>query len=217
MRRLTTYILCAMGLLAAPARGEAQTVSSPQTPGFVDADGDGINDAYQGMHRARSRMRGKADWFTALAKAKLTDEQRARLQQASSDHQKAITSFQATLNVAQARLREAMQAAAPDRKVIEERIDALNTVRAQIQKAAAGYQLAVQGILTPEQWTELNRTVKAAKAADPGLSQRPAMGGGDVFVDEDGDGVCDGRGIGRRPIGPGVPKDHRRSRGNPEK
>ncbi|MBI2951465.1 Spy/CpxP family protein refolding chaperone [bacterium] len=194
MRRWTVYILCAMGLLAVSVRGEAQT------PAFVDADGDGINDAYQGMHRARGRMRGagKGDWLTALSKVKLTEEQRARLKQASLDYQKTTSPLNMTFDAAQVKLREAMQAASPDPNAINTQIDAVNALRSQLQKAAAAYQLTVQGILTPEQWAALN-----AAARDPGVAG-PALrgarkGGDDVFIDEDGDGICDGRGVGRRP------------------
>lgn len=211
MRRLTIYILCAIGLLAALARGEAQT------PAFVDADGDGINDAYQGMRRARGRVRGGGDWSAALSKVNLTAEQQARLKQFSLDHQKTVAPLNAAFDAAQAKLREAMQAAQPDRKAIDAQIDAVNALRSQIQKAAAAYQMAVQGILTPEQWTELSAAARSAKPAGPGAGPGLRKGGDDVFVDEDGDGICDGRGIGRRPIGAGVPKDHRRSRGRPEK
>jgi Spy/CpxP family protein refolding chaperone len=217
MRRLTIYILCAAALLAALPRTEAQTSPPAQAPGFVDADGDGINDAYQGMHRARGRVRGGGDWSAALSKVNLTADQQARLKQFSLDHQKTVAPLNAAFDAAQAKLREAMQTAQPDRKAIDAQIDAVNALRSQIQKAAAAYQMAVQGILTPEQWTEPNAAARSAKSSGPGAGPGLRKGGDDVFVDEDGDGICDGRGVGRRPIGPGVPKDHRRSRGRPEK
>lgn len=212
MRRLIIYLLCAMGLLAALARGEAQTPG--QTTGFVDADGDGIHDAYQGVHRARGRVRGRGDWFAALSKVKLTEEQQARLKQASLDYEKTVAPLNVTFDAAQARLREAMQAAQPDQKAIDAQIDAVNALRSQIQKAAAAYRLSVQGILTSEQWAALNATVKAQGAPKSTAGLGAKGGKEDVFVDEDGDGICDGRGIGRRPIGPG---GRERRRGHPEK
>ncbi|OGG52229.1 MAG: hypothetical protein A3F84_20715 [Candidatus Handelsmanbacteria bacterium RIFCSPLOWO2_12_FULL_64_10] len=197
MRRLTVYILCAIGLLAVSVRGEAQT------PAFVDADGDGINDAYQGVHRARGRMRGagKGDWLTTLSKVKLTEEQRARLKQASLDYQKTVSPLNATFDAAQVKLRETMQAAPPDPSAINTQIDAVNTLRSQIQKAAAAYQLTIQGILTPEQWVALNVAARDPGVAGPAL-RGARKGSDDVFIDEDGDGICDGRGVGRRPAGP---------------
>lgn len=204
MRRLTIHLFCAVGLLAALARGEAQTAPSPQTPGFVDADGDGINDAYQGMHRVRGRARGGGGWLIALSKVKLTAEQQAGLEQVTLNYQKAVVPVNAAFTAAQVKLREAMQAAQPDQKVIDAQIDAVNALRSQIQKTAAAYQLAVQGILTPEQWAALNAAAGAPKATVAGVGPGPGTrkGGYDTFVDEDGDGICDGRGIGRRLAGP---------------
>jgi Spy/CpxP family protein refolding chaperone len=208
MRRWTVYILCTMGLLAVSARGEGQT------PAFVDADGDGINDAYQGMHRARGRMRGagKGDWLTVLSKVKLTEEQRARLKQASLDYQKAVSPLNATFDAAQVKLRETMLAAPPDPNAINTQIDAVNTLRAQLQKAAAAYQIAIQGILTPEQWAALNVAARDPGGGGPAL-RGARKGGEDVFIDADGDGICDGRGVGRRP--PPPIKRGPRERGEP--
>ncbi len=206
MRRLTIHFFCAMGLLVALARGEAQTVSSPRTPGFVDADGDGIHDAYQGVHRARGMVRRGSNWLTTLSKVKLTAEQQTRLGQASLDYQKAVVPINAAFNAAQVKLREAMQAAQPDRKAIDAQIDAVNGLRSQIQKTAAAYQLTVQGILTPEQWAALNEAARNPGDVGPAGRHGPGRGNEDVFIDEDGDGICDGRGIGRRPLSPGGPE-----------
>jgi Spy/CpxP family protein refolding chaperone len=203
MKRLTIpSLVCAAGLLLGLARGEAQTASPPRTPVFVDADGDGINDAYQGVHRARGMARSGSNWLATLSKVKLTTEQQARLGQASQDYQKAVVPIHAAFTAARVKLREAIQAAQPDRKAIDAQIDAVNGLRSQIQKTTAAYQLTIQGILTPEQWAALNEA-----ARNPGgiLAGRrgPGKGNEDVFIDEDGDGICDGRGIGRRPLSPG--------------
>lgn len=197
MRRLTLYVLCAIGLLAALARGEAQT------PAFVDADGDGINDVYQGMHRARGRVRGggKGDWLAVLSKVKLTEEQQGRLKQAFLDYQRMVSPLHTTFDAAQVKLREAMQATPPDPNAINAQIDAVNALRAQLQKAAAAYQLTIQGILTPEQWAALNTAAKGPEVVGPAL-RGARKGGEDVFIDKDGDGICDGRGVGRRPPPP---------------
>ncbi len=200
MKNLKIYILCAMGILAALARGEAQA------PPFVDADGDGINDAFQGMHRVRGRMRGGGDWSATLSKLKLTADQQARIQQASLDHQKAVEPISTALSAAQAKLKEAMGATQPDQKTIEAHIDAISALRSQAQKADAAYRLIVQGVLTPEQLAALNTAAGELRAAGPG-AHGIKKGGFDVFVDEDGDGICDGRGVGRKP--PPGPEEHR--------
>ena len=151
-------------------------------------------------------MRGGRDWSATLSKLKLTADQQARLKQASLDRQKAVEPLNTALTVAQARLKEAMEATQPDQKAIESHIDAVSVLRTQVQKADAAYRLTVQGILTPEQLEALNTAAGELKAAGPG-AHGMKKGGFDVFVDEDGDGICDGRGVGRKP--PSGPEEHR--------
>jgi Spy/CpxP family protein refolding chaperone len=208
MRWLAIYTICAMGFLAALSRGEAQT------PPFVDADGDGINDALQGMHRVRGRMRGGGDWTAALSKLKLTADQQTRLRLASRDYRKTVEPIHTALGAAQTRLKEAMGAAQPDQKTIETHIDAIGILQSQAQKADAAYRLTVQGILTPDQWAAVNPAAAGLKAAGPG-AHGIKKGGFDIFVDEDGDGICDGRGVGRKP--PPGPEEHRQDRRHPGK
>lgn len=208
MNRLKIFMLCTMGFGMILAQGEAQV------PPFVDADGDGINDALQGMHRVRGRVRGGGDWSTALSKLKLPPDQRARLKQASRDYQKTVDPINTAIGTAQARLKGAMEAAQPDQKTIDTHIDAISAMRTLLQKADVAYRMTVQGILTPEQWMALNTASGELKA---GAGARATKKGGfDIFVDEDGDGICDGRGIGRKPPPPG-PEEHRQGQGHPGK
>ncbi len=211
MSRLKTCIFCTLGFGTPLAQGEAQV------PPFVDADGDGINDALQGMHRVRGRVRGGGDWSTALSKLKLTADQQARLKQASRDYRKTVDPINTALGTAQARLKGAMETAQPDQKTIDTHIDAISAMRTLLQKADVAYRMNVQGILTPEQWMALNTASGELKA---GAGARATKKGGfDIFVDEDGDGICDGRGVGRKP--PPGPEEHRaeerRGQGHPGK
>jgi hypothetical protein len=79
----------------------------------------------------------------------------------------------------------------------------------------AAYQSALQGVLTPEQWTALSETAREYGTSRVGTGVQAKKGTEDLFIDEDGDGICDGRGIGRRPIPPG--KRQERGRGGPER
>lgn len=111
----------------------------------------------------------------------LTAEQLAQLDQLTSGHQTSTSAVQSSLQAKQTELRDLIRATTPDQAAINAKIDEISTLQAQLQKENAGYQIAVRGLLTPEQQAALDAARPPAPAG---------LGPG-------------GRGHGRGPMGHG--------------
>lgn len=208
MKRITAIITGAGALvigmtLSAWAQDAATTPLPTRGTVFVDEDGDGICDYVGVGHRMRGRMGLRVGAGAGLGTVTLTPEQQAQIDKLRLDYQKAVTLGQALLQTKQLELSELLRAAQPDQDAVSAKIDEINSVRSQLQKEAAAYQVAVRGVLTPEQQATLNTRGTGTSAGmgngrgmmgngrGMGRGYGGMMGQGHSWVDANGDGICD--------------------------
>lgn len=117
--------------------------------GFVDNDGDGINDFTGMAHEMRGRIGGP--FGLNLKNITLTTDQQTRVDKLRTDHQTAVTPLQTTLQTKETELRTLMSATSPDKAAITAKIAEITAVRSQIQAADASYQTSVLNVLTADQ------------------------------------------------------------------
>lgn len=86
--------------------------------------------------------------FEAL---KLTDDQKAKLEDLQLEHQKAMLPLRTELQSKMASLRLLQTEEKPDLKKIDQLIDDTQTLRSKMQKARVRHHLEIRKILTPEQ------------------------------------------------------------------
>jgi Spy/CpxP family protein refolding chaperone len=161
MKRITSIIAgvgaFVIGITLSAWGQDAVTTPTP-TGGmaFVDEDGDGICDYVGVGHRMRGRMGLRVGAGAGLGGITLTPEQQTQVDKLKTDYQKAVTLGQALLQTKQLELSNLLRAAQPDQNAISAKIDEISSVRSQLQKEAAAYQVAVRGVLTPEQQAALD-------------------------------------------------------------
>ena len=113
--------------------------------GFVDEDGDGINDFTARGHFLEGRM------GVNLSSLTLTADQQTKVDKLKTDHQTAVTPLQTTLQTKETELRTLIKATTPDQTAINAKIAEINGIRSQIQTADAAYATSVLNLLTADQ------------------------------------------------------------------
>jgi Spy/CpxP family protein refolding chaperone len=99
----------------------------------------------------------------------LTDEQRKKVDAMDLETEKALLPLRGQIDVRNAELKQLMLADKPDAAAVEKKIDEIGALRTQIEKKRVLQQLAVRGLLTPEQRVDFDRNL---------LSRRHGMGFG---------------------------------------
>ena len=87
----------------------------------------------------------------------LTDEQRKKLDALELETEKAVLPVRARIDVLDAELKQMMLAENPDKAAVERKIDEIGGLKTQIEKKRAMHQIAVRGLLTPEQRVDFDR------------------------------------------------------------
>lgn len=87
----------------------------------------------------------------------LTDEQRKKMDALELETDKAVLPVRAKLDVLDAELKQMMLAENPDKAAVERKIDEIGGLKTQIEKKRAMHQIAVRGLLTPEQRVDFDR------------------------------------------------------------
>jgi Spy/CpxP family protein refolding chaperone len=89
-----------------------------------------------------------------IGELELTDNQRDRIRDLRTAHQKDMVKRRADLRIARIELRELIDSDA-DRAQIDAKIEQIGQLRTEMQKAQVGHRLEVKELLTPEQLEKL--------------------------------------------------------------
>ena len=101
---------------------------------------------------------------------KLTDEQRKAFDNILLEHREKLIDLRASLQKAELALEPLMGDDHPNEAKILAQIDKVAQARADLEKANAGFLLAIRAKLTPEQW-KLIQTFRANHGDGPGWGQ----------------------------------------------
>jgi Spy/CpxP family protein refolding chaperone len=117
--------------------------------GFIDQDGDGINDRAGMAHQMRGRMGGP--FGMNLKNLTLTTDQQTAVDKLKADHKTAVSTLFTALKTKQSELRTLKSAATQDQAAITAKLAEIDGIRSQIQTANTGYRDSVLGLLTADQ------------------------------------------------------------------
>jgi protein CpxP len=174
----------------------AGTMALGQGPSGGMGAGPGFGDRRPPMERAFGPEDGHGRWWNnpkAVERLKLTDEQRKTFDNILLEHREKLIDLRASLEKAELALEPLMGDDQPNEAIILAQIDKVAQTRAELEKANAGFLLAIRAKLTPEQW----KLIQAFRANHPdGRGWGPhGPGGGDP-------GPCGWRPDGLRQGGP---------------
>jgi len=144
MKRMTR-IITGVGVLVAGLSLAAWAGGA----GFIDQDGDGINDIAGMAHQMRGRMGGP--FGLNLRNLTLTTDQQTAVGKLKSDHDTAASTLFTTLQTKESELRTLKTATSLDQAAITAKIAEIDAIRSQIRTADATYRDSVLGLLTAEQ------------------------------------------------------------------
>lgn len=94
---------------------------------------------------------------------KLTEQQRAQIEEHNFEIKKAVTRAQADLEIAEMELEKALEADEVDHEAIMKKLDEIGKIRTEIQKKNIERLLHAKSVLTPEQkekWAEMKDDVQ---------------------------------------------------------
>jgi Spy/CpxP family protein refolding chaperone len=110
------------------------------------------------MERAFGAQGGHGRWWNnpkVVEQLKLTDEQRKAFDGILLDHRAKLIDLRASLEKAELTLEPLMSDDPPNETKILAQIDKVAQARAELEKANAGFLLAIRAKLTPEQWKQV--------------------------------------------------------------
>ncbi|MBN2202377.1 periplasmic heavy metal sensor [bacterium] len=87
----------------------------------------------------------------------LTEDQRTKIDAMKLEADKAVLPLQAQIEIKSAELKQLMLADKPAAAAIEKKIDEIGGLKTQIQKKRTLHQVAVRGLLTPDQRVDFDR------------------------------------------------------------
>jgi Spy/CpxP family protein refolding chaperone len=111
-----------------------------------------VPDAPEGKWWKRPRIAAEID---------LTSDQERRIESIFARARPALIDRKAALEKAQGELQDALEDSNADRRAVEERIQAVESARAELQKARILMVLDMRQVLRPEQWERLVRLQEA--------------------------------------------------------
>lgn len=117
--------------------------------GFVDENGDGINDVTGLAHEMAGRMGGP--FGLNLKNLTLSTDQQTQIDKLKADNQTAVTPLVTALQTKETELRALRTAATPDQAAITAKIAEMDAIRSQIQTANTSYRDSVLNVLTADQ------------------------------------------------------------------
>jgi Spy/CpxP family protein refolding chaperone len=107
------------------------------------------------MEKAFGLQGGQGRWWNnpkVVEQLKLTDEQRKAFDGILLQHREKLIDLRASLQKAELALEPLMRDDQPNEARILSQIDKVAQARAELEKANAGFLLAIRAKLTPEQW-----------------------------------------------------------------
>ena len=110
------------------------------------------------MERAFGAQGAHGRWWNnpkVVERLKLTDEQRKSFDGILLDHRAKLIDLRASLEKAELTLEPLMSDDSPNEAKILAQIDKVAQARAELEKANAGFLLAIRAKLTPEQWKQV--------------------------------------------------------------
>ena len=110
------------------------------------------------MERAFGAPGAHGRWWNnpkVVERLKLTDEQRKAFDGILLDHRAKLIDLRANLEKAELTLEPLMSDDSPNEAKILAQIDKVAQARAELEKANAGFLLAIRAKLTPEQWKQV--------------------------------------------------------------
>jgi len=147
------------------------SIALAQPPGGGMGPGPGFGEHRPPMEKAFGPGGAHGRWWNnpkLVAELKLTDEQRKVFDGILLAHREKLIDLRASLEKAELALEPLMGDDQPNEARILAQIDKVAQARAELEKANAGFLLAIRGKLTPEQW----KLLQADRA-----SHRPGGGG----------------------------------------
>jgi protein CpxP len=152
----------AMGLAIAgvmlAATALAQGPGGGMGPGSGMGPEAGFGEHRPPMERAFGAQGGHGRWWNnpkVVEQLKLTDEQRKTFDDILLDHRAKLIDLRASLEKAELTLEPLMSDDSPNEAKILAQIDKVAQARAELEKANAGFLLAIRAKLTPEQWKQV--------------------------------------------------------------
>jgi Spy/CpxP family protein refolding chaperone len=133
------------------------------------------------MERAFGAPGDHGRWWNnpkMVERLKLTDEQRKAFDGILLDHRAKLIDLRASLEKAELTLEPLMSNDPPDEAKILAQIDKVAQARAELEKANAGFLLAIRAKLTPEQWKQMQAfRAEHERAGRGGMERGPGYRG----------------------------------------
>ena len=136
----------------------AQGPGGGMGPGSGMGPGAGFGEHRPPMERAFGAPGAHGRWWNnpkVVERLKLTDEQRKTFDGILLDHRAKLIDLRASLEKAELTLEPLMSDDSPNEAKILAQIDKVAQARAELEKANAGFLLAIRAKLTPEQWKQV--------------------------------------------------------------
>ena len=136
----------------------AQGPGGGMGPGSGMGPGAGFGEHRPPMERAFGAQGAHGRWWNnpkVVERLKLTDEQRKSFDGILLDHRAKLIDLRASLEKAELTLEPLMSDDSPNEAKILAQIDKVAQARAELEKANAGFLLAIRAKLTPEQWKQV--------------------------------------------------------------
>ena len=136
----------------------AQGPGGGMGPGSGMGPGAGFGEHRPPMERAFGAPGAHGRWWNnpkVVERLKLTDEQRKTFDGILLDHRAKLIDLRASLEKTELTLEPLMSDDQPNEAKILAQIDKVAQARAELEKANAGFLLAIRAKLTPEQWKQV--------------------------------------------------------------
>jgi len=156
------------------------TIALAQAPVGGMGPGPGFGEHRPPMEKAFGPGGEHGRWWNnpkLVAELKLTDEQRKVFDGILLAHREKLIDLRASLEKAELALEPLMRDDQPNETKILAQIDKVAQARAALEKANAGFLLAIRGKLTPEQWKLLQADRANRRAGGAGEQRGPRPGG----------------------------------------
>ena len=180
MRAFGAMGLAIAGVLLA-GTALAQGPGGGMGPGSGMGPGAGFGEHRPPMERAFGAQGAHGRWWNnpkVVERLKLTDEQRKSFDGILLDHRAKLIDLRASLEKAELTLEPLMSDDSPNEAKILAQIDKVAQARAELEKANAGFLLAIRAKLTPEQWKQMQAFRANHERAGRGREERgPGHGG----------------------------------------
>jgi len=156
----------------------AGTFALAQVSGGRMGAGPGFREHRPPMERAFGLQGGPGRWWNnpkVVERLKLTDDQRKAMDSILLEHREKLIDLRASLQKAELALEPLMRDDQPNETRILAQIDKVAQARAELEKANAGFLLAIRGKLTAEQW-KIVQDYRASRGSEGGGGQERGQG-----------------------------------------